>query len=141
MRICIDSNQFVFGISGSDPASEELMLLLPYLEVVLPRLILKEVTRNLSNSQVKALYSLFNQAAHVVIIDEPVPVDLVAKYVRFNLPQKADAIIGAFAEWQEVTHLISDNRHFLAELQATAFEVISPNEFLRRFYKKEISHG
>ena len=28
MRICIDSNQFIFGIEGSDSASEELMMLL-----------------------------------------------------------------------------------------------------------------
>lgn len=32
MRICIDSNQFIFGISGSDMASETLMKLLPRLE-------------------------------------------------------------------------------------------------------------
>ncbi len=28
MRICIDSNQFIFGIAGTDPAAETLMLLL-----------------------------------------------------------------------------------------------------------------
>jgi len=31
MRICIDSNKFIFGIEGSDPAAEELMMLLPHL--------------------------------------------------------------------------------------------------------------
>ncbi len=58
MRICIDSNQFVFGIAGSDPASEALMMLLPHLDVVLPRLVIKEVTRNLNDEQVKSLYTL-----------------------------------------------------------------------------------
>jgi predicted nucleic acid-binding protein len=58
MRICIDSNQFIFGIAGTDPASEHLLLLLPRLEVVLPRIVLNEVTRNLHEPQVKLLYSL-----------------------------------------------------------------------------------
>ncbi len=53
MRICIDSNQFIFGLSGSDPASETLLKLVPYLEVVLPRLVLKEVTRNLTEARPK----------------------------------------------------------------------------------------
>lgn len=42
MRICIDSNQFIFGLSGSDVASETVLKLLPRLEVVIPRLIIKE---------------------------------------------------------------------------------------------------
>jgi predicted nucleic acid-binding protein len=135
MRICIDSNQFIFGIEGSDPASEELMLFLPYLEVVIPRLVIKEVVRNLSVVQTKALYSLLNRAPRVHIIDESVPTDLVAKYIALGLPEKADAVIGAFAEWQEAKYLVSDNRHFLQELHTDAFEVLSPDEFLRRYYQ------
>lgn len=135
MRICIDSNQFIFGIEGSDPASEELMLFLPYLEVVIPRLVIKEVVRNLSVVQTKALYSLLNRAPRVHIIDESVPADLVAKYIALGLPEKADAVIGAFAEWQEAKYLVSDNRHFLQELHTDAFEVLSPDEFLRRYYQ------
>ncbi|HID63282.1 MAG TPA: hypothetical protein EYP49_11165 [Anaerolineae bacterium] len=135
MRICIDSNQFVFGIAGSDPASETLMMLLPYLDVVLPRLVIKEVARNLNDEQVQALYTLFNKAPRVTIIDEPVPAALVTKYVALGLPEKADAVIGAFAEWQGVKYLISDNRHFVAELHSDAFEVLSPDEFLQRYYR------
>jgi len=135
MRICIDSNQFVFGIEGSDPASEALMMLLPRLEVVVPRLVMKEVTRNLSDAQTKSLYALLNKAPWVTIVDEPVPVDLVNKYVALGLPEKADAVIGAFAKWQGAKYLISDNRHFLDRLRPDAFEVLSPDEFLRRYYE------
>jgi hypothetical protein len=133
MRICIDSNQFIFGIAGVDPASEELLLLLPYLDIVLPRLVIQEVTRNLNDVQVKALYALLNRAPRVAIVEEPVPPDLVSKYVALGLPVKADAVIGAFAEWQDVQYLISDNRHFLVDLRDAAFEVLSPNEFLQRY--------
>lgn len=134
MRICIDSNQFIFGLSGSDVASETLMKLLPHLDVVIPRLILKEVTRNLNQSQIKAFYALLNQAPRVSTVDEPVPIELVRKYVGLGLREKADAVIGAFAEWQGVRYIISDNRHFLNELQSSSFDVVTPEEFLRLYY-------
>ncbi|MCK5328876.1 MAG: hypothetical protein KAR36_09745 [Candidatus Latescibacteria bacterium] len=135
MRICIDSNQFIFGISGTDPASETLLLLLPNLEVVLPRLVVKEVTRNLNDAQAKAFHSLLSKAPRVKVIDELVPPDLVAKYVDLGLPEKADALIGAFVEWQGAGVLISDNRHFLSDLAGAAFEVLRPDEFIRRSYR------
>lgn len=134
MRICIDSNQFIFGIAGSDPTSEALMKLLPHLDVVLPRIIVKEVTRNLNDVQTKALYNLLQLAPRILIVEEPVPVDLVRQYVQRGLREKGDAIIGAFAEWHHADYIISDNRHFLRELQSKAFEVLSPNEFLQRYY-------
>jgi predicted nucleic acid-binding protein len=134
MRICIDSNQFIFGLSGSDAASETLLKLLPRLEVVIPRLVLKEVTRNLNQAQVKAFYALLHQAPHVAIVEDPVPADLVQKYVALGLREKADAVIGAFAEWQGAKYIISDNRHFLDELQTDAFEVVNPEEFLQLYY-------
>ncbi len=136
MRICIDSNQFIFGIEGSDPASEELMMLLPGLEVVIPRSVMKEVTRNLDDVRIKALYALLDKAPRVTIVDEPVPVDLVNRYVVLGLPEKADAVIGAFAEWQGAKCLISANRHFLSELRTDAFEILGPGEFLRRYYEE-----
>ncbi len=111
------------------------MLLLPHLDVVLPRLVMKEVSRNLSEAQAKALYLLLSQAAHTKIIDEPVPADLVAKYITLGLPGKADAFIGAFVEWQGAQYLISDNRHFLTRLAGAPFEVLTPEEFLRRYYQ------
>jgi hypothetical protein len=134
MRICIDSNQFIFGISGTDAAAEALMLLLPRLEVVIPRLVMNEVTRNLGEPEIKALYLLLNQAPGVTLIDEPAPAHLVARYITLGLREKGDAFIGAFAEWQQVEYLISENRHFLSELRGAAFEVIAPEEFLKRHF-------
>jgi predicted nucleic acid-binding protein len=132
MRVCIDSNQFIFGLAGTDPDSEAMLLLLPYLEVVLPRLIVREVTRNLTEVHMRTFYTLLEDA-HTHIVDEPVPASLVDKYVSLGLRMKADALIGAFVEWQGANFLISDNRHFLVELKTEAFEVLRPDEFLRRF--------
>ena len=69
------------------------------------------------------------------VIDEPVPAVLVAKYVDLGLPEKADALIGAFVEWQGAGVLISDNRHFLSDLAGAASEVVRPDEFIRRSYR------
>ena len=71
--------------------------------------------------QVRRFYRLFHAADFAWIVDEPAPRYLVGKYARLGLPAKADAFIGAFAEWMEVRCLISDNRHYLRELQASTF--------------------
>ena len=142
MRICIDSNQFIFGIAGTDPASETLLLLLPNLDVVLPRLVVREVTRNLNDAQSRAFHALLSGAPGVQVVDEPVPADLVAKYVDLRLPQKADALIGAFVEWQGAKYLVTDNRHFLSDLVGAAFEVLCPGEFIRRYSQaKALTEG
>lgn len=132
MRICIDSNQVIFGITGTDSAAERLLLLLPHLDVSIPRIVLTEVTRNLRPREVTALYALLNKAPKFRIVDEPVPKPLVLKYIDLGLREKGDAFIGAFAEWQQADYLISENRHFLAELETTAFRVLTPMAFLRR---------
>ena len=66
------------------------------------------------------------------------PQNLLAKYIELGLREKADALIGAFAEWVGAKYLVSDNRHFLQELRTDAFEVVSPAEFLDRFSKGEL---
>jgi len=67
------------------------------------------------------------------VVDEPVPKELVTKYVGLGLSEKADALIGAFVEWIGAKYLISENRHFLEELKTDVFEVLTPAEFLKRW--------
>jgi hypothetical protein len=74
---------------------------------------------------------LFQNYSFAQIIDEPVPVALVQKYVNLGLPAKADAFIGAFAEWMNVNYLISENRHFLRQVQANAFKILNTDEFIK----------
>lgn len=131
MLICIDSNQFIFGLNETDPDSIRLLDALTEFNVVVPRLVVQEVARNLDTTvQVRRFYRLLYDAANVVVVDEPVPRELVAKYIELGLPEKADAVIGAFAEWVGAGYLISDNRHFLKGLETVAFQVLSPAEFL-----------
>lgn len=134
MHICIDSCTLIHGLQESDPASARLLDLMgEELIVVIPRLVAQEVTRNLdSRAQVRRFYRLFQNHEFALIIDDPVPENLVSKYAALGLPAKADAFIGAFAEWMNVQYLISDNRHFLRELKTETFEVVDAETFLTR---------
>jgi len=99
MLICIDSNQFIFGLTEMDKDSVTLLNILSEFNVAVPRLVVQEVTRNLdTETQVRKFYRLLYGAQNVVVVDEPVPRDLVAKYEQLGLPEKADAVIGAFVE-------------------------------------------
>ena len=97
----------------------------------MPRLILQEVTRNLSTpSQIKAFYRLFTPQNYAFVVEAPVPREYVEKYVQLGLPAKADAFIGGFAEWMGVDYLISDNRHFLRDLRTEAYQIVTPETFI-----------
>jgi len=130
MRICIDSNQFILALTQADSEAEELILNLAEFDVFVPRLVMKEVTRNLAADRVDYLHRLIADNARFHIVDASTPPELIEKYVALGLPAKADALIGAFAEWMEAQYLISDNRHFLS-LTTEAFEVLRPGEFLQ----------
>ncbi len=132
MRICIDSCVFINGLTQTDlDATRLLDVIGPDLVLVIPRLVAQEVTRNLQTpEQVRRFYHLFHQRPFAFIVDELAPASLVEDYTRRGLPMKADAFIGAFAEWMGVGYLISDNRHFLRELQTTAYRILDPAEFL-----------
>ncbi|MBC6478409.1 MAG: type II toxin-antitoxin system VapC family toxin [Hormoscilla sp. GM7CHS1pb] len=133
MRICIDSSTFIPGLQKSEPDKVKLLRLVRNnIHITIPRLIAKEVTRNLVVAEeVREFYRLFQEEEFGQIIDEPIPSALVEKYINLGLPAKADAFIGAFAEWMNVNHLISENRHFLRELQTTAFEIVNAAEFIK----------
>ncbi len=135
MRICIDSCVFISGLQEIDrPAVQLLSLVSPRFVLIIPRLIGQEVTRNLqSPEQIRLFYRLFQERSFAFIVDEPVPRALVDRYVQLGLPEKADAFIGAFAEWMKVRYLISDNRHFLRDLHTDAFQIFDAATFVARW--------
>ena len=51
--------------------------------------------------------------------------------MSLGLREKGDAFIGAFAEWMKVDYLISENRHFLRELQTEAYAVMNAERFIQ----------
>lgn len=132
MLICIDSCVYIraFDAPASD-AARLIKLLKPELPVVIPRLVVREVVRNLRSAEaIHTFFQLFSETSGGQIIDIPVPGDLVAAYIARGLREKGDATIGAFAEWLRVDYLISDNRHFLQELRTDAYRLLTPGDFL-----------
>lgn len=99
--------------------------------MVLHRIIVMEVMRNLAKPKdVKLFFSLLQGNSPAFMVESPIPLSLVESYVARGLRAKGDAYIGAFAEWMRVDCLISDNRHFLRDLQTDAYRLLSPGEFL-----------
>jgi hypothetical protein len=111
------------GLERRDADAEALLQHLHRLDVTVPRLVIREVLRNLSDRHLDKQF--IQVSSHFQIVDAPIPSELVTEYTRRGLPSKADAFIGAFAEWQTVDFLISDNRHFL-NLSTDAFSVRTP---------------
>lgn len=134
-RICIDSSVIIPALQVSDPDAEWLLRAIgPTLSLVIPRLIAQEVNRNLTTPmQVQRFYRFFISYDYAFIVDEPIPTDLVDKYVSLGLPGKGDAYIGAFVEWMELPYLVSANRHFLRDLSSQPFRVFDPSQFRREF--------
>jgi hypothetical protein len=134
MVICIDSCVFIRGFSREDADTQQLLGLIgPKIQLVIPRLVTVEVTRNLAKrAQQMAFYRLFRNHEHAAIVDGPIPPVLLSRYLALGLSEKGDAYIGAFAEWMRVDTLISDNRHFLRELRTDAYRLLSPGDFLKR---------
>ncbi|MFN8486925.1 MAG: PIN domain-containing protein [Caldilineaceae bacterium] len=140
MHICIDSSVFIRGIQTRDATIAHVFRLIGVkFALSVPRLVVNEVTRNLiAPHETRIFYKLFQHTDASIIIEEPVPAHFVEKYIRLGLPAKADAFIGAFAEWQAVKYLLSDNRHFLRRLQTSAFTVLTPDEFIVRWQQNEL---
>ena len=117
MRICIDSCVFIRGLRTQNAVIAAVLDLIgPSLFLSVSRLVALEVTRNLTTTeQGSSFYRLFADYTFARIVDDPIPAELVEKYSRLGLPAKADAVIGAFAEWQQLDFLLSDNRHFLRQ--------------------------
>ncbi len=132
MLICIDSCVFIRAADAPNSDAARLVNLLgPELPVVIPRLIVWEVVRNLRyENAIHTFFRIFSEKSTGEIIDLPVPEDLVLAYIARGLREKGDAYIGAFAEWMRVDYLVSDNRHFLRELRTDAYRLLSPGDLL-----------
>ena len=86
MLICIDSSALVVGLQGKDRSAVKILELVGSdLNLIIPRIIAQEVTRNLTSpQQVRQFYQLFQNYSFAQIIDEPVPLvlDLPLKNVE-----------------------------------------------------------
>ena len=132
MDISLDTNIWIFGITGFDPACEVILAHLDSFSIIVLDQVRTELERNLSSAEMSRFYHLVikNQAT----IDlEAVPEELVRAFVQNGL-KKGDAVIGAFCEWRGINIFVSDNRDFLRGLAPShSFEVVAPLAFCSTF--------
>ncbi len=132
IKAVLDSNQFVFGFRGKKQACVDVLKRISDFNCFAPAIILVEVMRQLKQLNGKNFASLARSVIlrNVKIIDESVvPTGLAQKYKRLGL-KEADAAIAAVTEFIDADFLVSENRHFLKELEPDNFKVLRADEFL-----------
>lgn len=150
MRLILDTNEFVFGFDphSDQPHSIRLIEVVTHLvdtqddfRLFIPEIIRAEVQRNLAERTLGLFYQ-FAKSSPKVIFGWPheVPISLFDKYTTLGL-KPADALIAAFAEWQHVDVLISDNRHIYERLQVDEFITCTAEEFLRLLDSSELERA
>jgi len=117
---------------------EELLRGIPEFELFIPEIIRDEVQRNMPRNVLPAFYRfMFSDAGIIYSSIGDIPVELIDKYIELGLKTE-DALIAAFADWEGVHFIISENRHFYVELKVEKFITCSAEEFLQLLKSGEI---
>ena len=134
MRVVLDSNEYILALGERRKNQMMLFRLLSGKDIFLPHLVLEEVLRNLKYTTKDAENRIRREMESRlnVVDDSGVPSVLVEKYRNRGM-KSADALIAAFTEWINADILISENRHFLTEIEIDEFEVVTAEQFLKAF--------
>ena len=124
----LDSNEFIDFLTEKT----ELLSVLndDSLSIYINDLIIREVLRNVRESQKKGFYNLIF-GYNLIFYDQKLPLETLEKYKNLGL-KKGDIAIASFCEVMEADYLITENRHFLKSKKLEKVEVLS----LRRFLNK-----
>ncbi len=131
--VALDTNVFVFALrkDANYPACETLLFdKLNELQVYVPLQVFVELQHNLTDNEMRGVLRALVRAKTVTWDYAPVPLDLVAQWEQRGA-KKGDAVIAAYLEATNIRYFVSENRHFLAELPALPFEVLSSEEAVR----------
>ncbi len=124
--VALDTNVFIFALrkDAAYPACETLLFdKLSELQVYIPLQIFVELQRNLTDGEMRGILRALLRAKTVTWDYVSAPVDLIAQWERQGA-KKGDAVIAAHLEVAKIRYLVSENRHFLAELPASPFQVL-----------------
>jgi predicted nucleic acid-binding protein len=134
-----DTNVCVFAVrrDPDHPACETLLFdRLNELSIYLPLHILVELQRNLSVEEMRGLLLALSRAQAIAWDYSPASSELVSQWERLGA-KKGDAVIAAHLEASGIRYLVSENRHFLAELSGLPFTVLTSEEALRLLDKPQ----
>jgi predicted nucleic-acid-binding protein len=128
--VALDTNVLIMGLrqdAGCEACSELLFHYVPSLHIHIPLHVTIELQRNLTETDMTRLHAATLNFDDVTWSYEPASAGLVEQY-RERGAKKGDAIISAQLVAAGVRWLISENRHFLAEIEGLPFKVISAAE-------------
>lgn len=141
MRIILDTNEYIFGLDkearqeAPGRVLDAVRFLIEELEdfqLLLPEIIRKEVQRNIPEDLEGDFYRFIyssEKIQHQSMLD--VPVKLFEKYRDQKGLKEGDALIAAFAEFEKVDYLVSENRHIYRNLDIREFNPVNAQEFLQ----------
>lgn len=135
--VVFDTNIFIFGVREDPrfPACAELLARIAELHIYIPRQIIRELQNNLLPDEVHELFELFKQYPDRIRIDWKTTTQaLINKFQQLGC-KLGDAAVAAHVAEEGVEILISENRHFLAEIHGLPFRVISAAEALQELKK------
>ncbi len=128
--IVLDTNVWIFGLRHHRelPACALLLERLDKLQVILPRQVLRELNANLAEREFKTLFHLLKEFPEQIKISwDKADVKTIRKYQNLGC-KLGDATIAAHLEKLEVKVLITENRHFLEEIEMVPFRRLSESE-------------
>lgn len=135
-RIVLDTNEFVFALTGPT-ASPSLRMLESLLrdrdrfEIRVPQIVVTECARNLPPGTRPQLFALLDALASIDP-DYVVPFETGERYRSVGL-KPADALIAAYCDWIEADALVTENRHFLVQYREhLSFDVLTAEGFLQQ---------
>lgn len=133
-RWLLDTNIWVFGLRRSKefPACAKLLDRIESFSVIIPLQLLKELTVNLSEEEMRHFYEVINQYPDIIEVDwERASADRI-KFFEEQGCRKGDAVIAAHAEALGVKIIVSENRQFLQVLEGLPFEIVDAESALTR---------
>ena len=128
-RTGLDTNVFLLGLRKAHPPSERLLTYLDRLHLVIPDRILRELSANLTPAEMNGFYDPFDAASGVLLDWNPPPDDIVERYRALEC-KRGDAFVAAGIQILGATCFISNNRHFLVDIEGLPFRVLTPEAAL-----------
>lgn len=124
-RVALDTNEFIYAIRREQPDSVILVReRLPLIHLFIPLHVQLELQRNLTPAEMSEFFDLVAGARQLDWGYATVSRESVAQFELLGA-KKGDAAICAELHAAGVNWLVSDNRHFLREIDGLPFTVLN----------------
>lgn len=131
--LALDTNQFVFALRRDPrfPGCASLLFdQIDRLNIHVPLQVMKELHRNLTRRELRQVFSALEAAQECRIDYAPGEAARVLQWEQRGA-KKGDAVIVAQLEVAQVKILVTENRHFLSEVNGLPFDVMASEQVVQ----------